>query len=292
MRSAYISNPNSMKGNEQYALEAYIQQIRKIPLLTREEEISLARRSAQGDESAKSRLVRANLRFVVNIAKRYSNAGVPLIDLISEGNIGLMQALERYDVNRGYHFISYAVWWIKQAIKSVINDHAGVIRLPANCTRDLQNIQQARQHMQEQDKACLLPNSEKIADYLNMKRSRVDNLLSISNWQISLNAPVDSSNSDAEVGDSVPGDYGETSDDELVEQSLRRDLAKALEILTEQEANVLRARFGLDGWFPQSLRQLGEYYNLTKERIRQIEQKAIRRIQRSKYGRLLRDHRI
>jgi RNA polymerase primary sigma factor len=240
---------NNTKEDENI-LSIYLKEINKIPLLTREEEDRYARAAAKGDTRAKEKLIRANLRFVVNVAKKYQNQGLPISDLISEGNIGLMNAIERYDVNRGYHFISYAVWWIRQAILKAICEKSRMIRIPLNRANELVQIEKARKTLQSEQ------------------------------------------GTDPEIKDSsMVGDFIENTDymspdDIIIEKSLREDINNILQTLSEKESEILQYRFGLNGRRPMSLKEIGDKYMLTKERIRQIEKKALKRLQhpiRSQY---------
>ncbi|RKX78240.1 MAG: RNA polymerase subunit sigma [Spirochaetes bacterium] len=265
-------------------LSIYLKEINKVPLLTREEEDRYARRAAEGDEEAKNLLIKANLRFVVNVAKKYQNQGLPLSDLISEGNIGLMNAIERFDVNKGYHFISYAVWWIRQAILKAICEKSRMIRLPLNRANELVQIEKARKHLQAEKGEE--PTMEEIGKAVNMDPEHVTDLLNISRDLVSLETPVY-----AEKDSSILGDFIEDSgyrhpEEEIVEKSLKEDINNVLKTLSKKEAEIIKYRFGLNGRHPLSLKEIGDKYNLTKERIRQIEKKALKRLQhpsRSQY---------
>jgi RNA polymerase primary sigma factor len=263
-------------GNENI-ISIYLKEINKVPLLTREEEDHYARLAAKGDEHAKGMIIKGNLRFVVNVAKKYQNQGLPLADLINEGNIGLMNAIERYDVDKGYHFISYAVWWIRQAILKAISEKARMIRLPLNRANELVQIEKARKALQIDGKED--PEFEEIARAVGMDVEHVAALVNISRDLVSLESPVYTDRSQSELGDFVEDvDYKGPSE-QLMENSLRMDINKVLDTLSEKESDILRHRFGLDGRAPLSLKDIGDRYNLTKERIRQIEKKAIKRLQ-------------
>jgi len=258
-------------------ISIYLKEINKIPLLTRSEEDHYARRAEDGDKAAKDKLVQANLRFVVNVAKKYQNQGLPLSDLISEGNIGLMNAIERFDVDKGYHFISYAVWWIRQAILKAICEKSRMIRLPLNRANELVQIEKARKELQSG--RAEEPEIRDIARAVNMDEEHVADLLNISRDLVSLETPVYAEKDSSQLGDFIEDSGYRHPEDEAVEQSLKEDIDDVLQSLTRKEAEIIRYRFGLNGKSPLSLKEIGDKYNLTKERIRQIEKKAIKRLQ-------------
>jgi RNA polymerase primary sigma factor len=274
---------NSTKEDENI-LSIYLKEINRIPLLSREEEDKYARAAAEGNKKAKEKLIRANLRFVVNVAKKYQNQGLPIADLISEGNIGLMNAIERYDVNRGYHFISYAVWWIRQAILKAICEKSRMIRIPLNRANELVQIEKARKALQSEQGTD--PEIHDIAKILDMDKNHVADLLNISRDLISLESPVNQDKDSSMVGDFIENSEYMSPDEMIIEKSLKDDINSILETLTEKEADILQYRFGLNGRRPMSLKEIGDKYRLTKERIRQIEKKALKRLQhpvRSQY---------
>lgn len=262
---------------EENSLSMYLKEINRIPLLTRQEEDTYARAAAQGDRGAKDILIKSNLRFVVNVAKKYQNQGIPLADLVSEGNIGLMNAIERYDVDKGYHFISYAVWWIRQAILKAICEKSRMIRLPLNRANELVQIEKARKviHQGQNEQQEI----EDIAKLLNMDKSLVTDLVNISRDLVSLESPVYVERDSSVVGDFVEDQGHQGPEAFAMEQSLKADIDLVLSSLSEKEAEIIRSRFGLNGKKPESLKEIGDRYNLTKERIRQIEKKALKRLQ-------------
>ncbi len=263
--------------NDDVILAMYLKEINKIPLLSRDEETELAQRAKAGDKIAKDKIVRANLRFVVNVAKKYQNRGLDLTDLISEGNIGLLTAIDRYDVSKGYHFISYAVWWIRQAILKAIYEKAKMIRLPLNRANELVQIEKARKTVggsksEEQE-------IREIAEMLNMDQSHVRDLLNIARDMISLDTAVNPGDSDSSsLGEFISDSLYDDPEEHAMQTSMKEDIDAVLDSLTEKEAEVLRCRFGLNGKESMSLKEVGDVFHLTKERIRQIEKKAIRRL--------------
>jgi RNA polymerase primary sigma factor len=254
-----VSRDRKARSDEDNLLLLYLREINRIPLLTRSEEEKLAREAARGSRTAKEKLARANLRFVVNVAKRYQHRGLPLEDLISEGNIGLLHAIERYDVEKGYHFISYAVWWIRQAILTAISEKSRMIRLPAGRANELIAAEQS-------------------SAPLNARAAR---LAAVAREPLSLDAPIGAGDDASPFGETVEDRARPSQEDRVVEDALRDDIEAVLGTLARKEAEILRARFGLNGRRALSLRELGSRYKLTKERIRQIEKRAIRQLQKS-----------
>ena len=264
--------------NESNVLELYLRDINKVPLLTREEETSLAIEAAKGNKAAKNKIVNANLRFVVNIAKKYQNHGLDLTDLISEGNIGLLVAIDKFDVTKGYHFISYAVWWIRQSILKAICEKSRSIRLPLNRANELVRIEHARKSIV--GNKTIEQELTEVAEMLNMDKDHVREMINISREMISLDAELNTPENDkTSVGDFIEDTQGEKPEDKVVNDSLKEEINNVLHTLKPNEENVLRLRFGLNGEKPMSLKEVGDVCNLTKERIRQIEKHAILRMQ-------------
>ncbi|MDR1218822.1 MAG: RNA polymerase sigma factor RpoD/SigA [Treponema sp.] len=266
-------------------LSLYLKEINRIPLLTREEEDEIAYNAANGSKSARDKIVNANLRFVVNVAKKYQGQGLPLLDLISEGNIGLLNAIERYDVNKGYHFISYAVWWIRQAILKAICEKSRAIRLPLNRANELVQIEKARKMVQNGHSAET--EIREIADMLGMDKTYVADIINISRDMISMDVPVSSERDASVIGDFIEDKHYQSPDEYMTGNALKEDIESALRTLTRKEADIIRLRFGLDNRKPMSLKEVGDRFNLTKERIRQIEKKAIKRLQHPSRQKLL-----
>lgn len=264
--------------NEISVLELYLKDINKVPLLTREEETSLAIEAAKGNKAAKNKIVNANLRFVVNIAKKYQNHGLDLTDLISEGNIGLLVAIDKFDVTKGYHFISYAVWWIRQSILKAICEKSRSIRLPLNRANELVRIEHARKSIV--GNKTIEQELTEVAQMLNMDKDHVREMINISREMISLDAELSTPENDkTSVGDFIEDTQSEKPEDKVVNDSLKEEINNVLHTLKPNEENVLRLRFGLNGEKPMSLKEVGDVCNLTKERIRQIEKHAILRMQ-------------
>jgi RNA polymerase primary sigma factor len=259
-------------------LSMYLKEIDRIPLLSRDEEYELAKKASKGDEVARNRLVEANLRFVISVAKKFQNRGIPLSDLVNEGNIGLMTAVEKFDPDKGYHFISYAVWWIRQAIMKALSDKVRMIRLPMNKNADMVAILRARsEYEQETGEVASL---EDISRMTNMEASDIGDLIGYSSEVTSLDSPV------AGSADSVFGDFIESEEplpeDHLESLDLKDSINKVLDKLSPKERAIIELRFGLNNNHPMSLKDIGELYQLTKERIRQIEKKVLSNLSKDK----------
>ena len=262
---------------DENTIAMYLKEINRIPLLSREDEEKYAVLAAKGDKDAREILIKSNLRFVVNVAKKFRNKGLPMADLINEGNIGLINAIEKYDVSRGYHFISYAVWWIRQAILKAIGEKSKMIRLPLNRFGELVQIDRARKVLYES--LGREPDAAEIAEHLKMDKKDVAELLSISREYVSLDTPVKPGTRDSSLlGDFIEDDKYPQPEEEAVNESLRTEVSKLLEKLPEKEAVILKQRYGLAGEKPKSLKEIGDLLHLTKERIRQIEKRAILRL--------------
>ena len=259
-------------------LAMYLKEINKVPMISHEEEIELAQKAQAGDKAAKDKLVNANLRFVVNVAKKYRNHGLDLTDLISEGNLGLLTAVEKFDVTKGYHFISYAVWWIRQSILKAICEKSRAIRLPLNRANELVQIEHARKVVGT--KKTEQQEYEEIGAMLNMDASHVRDMINISREMISLDAETnDTDNGHSKVSDFFEDNAYDRPEEKAIEKSMHEEIDNVIDTLRPNEARVIRMRYGLNGAKPMSLKEVGEECELTKERIRQIEKHAIIRLQ-------------
>jgi RNA polymerase primary sigma factor len=264
--------------DDEQLVTTYLKEINSIPLLTREQETDLAQKAAHGDKAARDAIVKANLRFVVNVAKKYQNHGIEIADLISEGNIGLLTAIDHFDVTKGYHFISYAVWWIRQSILKAICERSRAIRLPLNRANELVQIEKARKtvgaHKTESQEIA------EIAQALGMTDQHVREMIAISREMVSLDAPVTSAEgASATLGDFVEDENYKQPEEATITEAMKDDIDSVLETLKPNEAKVLRLRYGLSDGKPMSLKEVGEACSLTKETIRQIEKRALVRMQ-------------
>jgi RNA polymerase primary sigma factor len=271
--------------SDENILSLYLKEINKIPLLTREEEDKAAYEAARGNKAARDKIINANLRFVVNVAKKYQGQGLPLLDLISEGNIGLLNAIERYDVNKGYHFISYAVWWIRQAILKAICEKSRAIRLPLNRANELVQIEKARKMVRNGHSAEA--EIVEIAGMLGMDKAHIADIINISREMVSMDSPVSVDRDSSVIGDFIEDQHYQSPDEYMTSNALKEDIENVLDTLSQKEADIIRLRFGLGNRRPMSLKEVGDRFNLTKERIRQIEKKAIKRLQHSSRRKLL-----
>ena len=265
---------------DENVLATYLKEINKIPLLSNEEEVELAEKAAAGDKLAKNKIINANLRFVVTIAKKYQKKGLDIEDLISEGNIGLINAIEKFDVSKGYRFISYAVWWIRQSILKAICEKSRSIRLPLNRANELVRIEHAKKELYS---TGLSLNEEdeitEVANMLNMDSTHVREMINISKEMASLDSEIyGKDNSYITMGEMLEDTRYAAPDTKLIEEDMNRELNDVIDTLKPNEAQVLRMRYGLDGQKPMSLKEVGEAFDLTKERIRQIEKIAIKRM--------------
>lgn len=265
----------------------YLKEIGKVPLLTAEEEIELAKRMELGDEEAKKRLAEANLRLVVSIAKRYVGRGMLFLDLIQEGNLGLIKAVEKFDYRKGYKFSTYATWWIRQAITRAIADQARTIRIPVHMVETINKlIRVSRQLLQELGGE---PTPEEIAEEMNMPVERVREILKISQEPVSLETPI-GEEEDSHLGDFIQDDNVPVPADAAAFTLLKEQLVEVLSTLTDREQKVLRLRFGLDDGRARTLEEVGKEFNVTRERIRQIEAKALRKLRHPSRSRKLKDY--
>lgn len=265
----------------------YLKEIGKVPLLSAEEEIELAKRMEQGDAEAKRKLAEANLRLVVSIAKRYVGRGMLFLDLIQEGNLGLIKAVEKFDYRKGYKFSTYATWWIRQAITRAIADQARTIRIPVHMVETINKlIRVSRQLLQELGKE---PQPEEIAKEMNMPVEKVRDIMKISQEPVSLETPI-GEEEDSHLGDFIPDDDVPAPSDAAAFTLLKEQLIDVLDTLTPREEKVLRLRFGLDDGRARTLEEVGKEFNVTRERIRQIEAKALRKLRHPSRSKKLKDY--
>ncbi len=277
MRQLKITN--KITARESLALDKYLNDIGKIPMLTADGEADLARRIRAGDQEALDKLTRSNLRFVVSVAKQYQNQGLSLSDLINEGNVGLMKAAKRFDETKGFKFISYAVWWIRQSILQSIVEYSRIVRLPLNKVGSYNKVNEAfLAFVQEFERN---PTNEELAELLDMTPKEIANMLKGNGRHLSVDAPMS-----GEDGDSTMLDVISTADDmspdlTLMDQSLKEEVQQGLNILSPREVEVLSSYYGLNGYKSLTLEEIGERYGLTRERVRQIKERAIRRLRKS-----------
>lgn len=268
-------------------IRMYLKEIGKIPLLSTEEEIELAKRMEKGDEEARKKLAEANLRLVVSIAKRYAGRGMQFLDLIQEGNLGLIKAVEKFDYRKGYKFSTYATWWIRQAITRAIADQARTIRIPVHMVETINRlIRTSRQMVQELGRE---PTPEELAKRLDMPAERVREIKKISQDPVSLETPI-GEEEDSHLGDFIQDDNVMVPADQATFTLLHEQLMESLETLTEREQQVLRLRFGLDDGRPRTLEEVGRVFHVTRERIRQIEAKALRKLRHPSRSKKLKDY--
>ena len=280
-----LTVPDSV--NIEDPVRMYLKEIGKVPLLTADEEIDLAKRMEEGDEDAKKRLAEANLRLVVSIAKRYVGRGMLFLDLIQEGNLGLIKAVEKFDYNKGFKFSTYATWWIRQAITRAIADQARTIRIPVHMVETINKLVRVqRQLLQELGRE---PTPEEVADRMDIPVERVREIIKISQEPVSLETPI-GEEEDSHLGDFIQDDNVPVPADAAAFTLLKEQLTEVLGTLTEREQKVLRLRFGLDDGRARTLEEVGKEFNVTRERIRQIEAKALRKLRHPSRSRKLKDY--
>ncbi len=272
---------------ESQSLDKYLQEIGKVDLLTPEEEIELAIRIKKGDARSLEKLVKANLRFVVSVAKQYQNQGLSLGDLINEGNLGLIKAAKRFDETRGFKFISYAVWWIRQSILQALAEQSRIVRLPLNRVGALNKIGKAYSNLEQEYERE--PSAHELAQELEMDISEVSDTLKISGRHVSMDAPF-AQGEDNRLLDVLENNGQPTPDNTLMSESLKNEIERALSTLTEREAEVIKLYFGLNKEHSLTLEEIGEKFNLTRERVRQIKEKAIRRLRHASRSKNLRSY--
>lgn len=285
MRQLKISK--QITNRESQSLDKYLQEIGKVDLLTPDEEVELAKRIKAGDQIALEKLTKANLRFVVSVAKQYQNQGLTLGDLINEGNLGLIKAAQRFDETRGFKFISYAVWWIRQSILQALAEQSRIVRLPLNRVGSLNKISKTFSELEQ--KYEREPSPEELADVLELTTAEVVDTMKISGRHVSMDAPF-AQGEENSLLDVLENDSEEKPDSGLISDSLRREVQRALSTLTQREADVIALYFGLNGEHALTLEEIGEKFNLTRERVRQIKEKAIRRLRHTSRSKALKPY--
>ncbi len=287
---ADVSKEYESDDNKHYVMDdpvkQYLKEIGKIPLLTVEEEIDLAVRIAENDESAKRRLEEANLRLVVSIAKKYSGRGMQFLDLIQEGNLGLIKAVEKFDYTKGFKFSTYATWWIRQAITRAIADQARTIRIPVHMVETINKVKKAQSQLLHQ--YGREPNADDIAELLDMAPEKVREILRVAQDPVSLETPI-GEEEDSHLGDFIPDEDAVSPAEAATQALLKEEIENALASLTPREAKVLKLRFGLEDGHPRTLEEVGREFQVTRERIRQIEAKALRKLRHPNRSKKLRD---
>jgi RNA polymerase primary sigma factor len=285
MRQLKISK--QITNRESQSLDKYLQEIGKVDLLTPDEEVELAKRIREGDQVALEKLTKANLRFVVSVAKQYQNQGLSLGDLINEGNLGLIKAAQRFDETRGFKFISYAVWWIRQSILQALAEQSRIVRLPLNRVGSLNKISKTFSELEQRFERE--PSPEELAEELELTTGEVIDTLKISGRHVSVDAPF-VQGEDNTLLDVLENDLEEKPDAGLIGDSLRKEVSRALATLTQREADVVALYFGLNGEHPLTLEEIGEKFSLTRERVRQIKEKAIRRLRHTSRSKALKPY--
>lgn len=272
---------------ETASLDKYLQEIGKVDLITADEEVELAQKIKAGDERALDKLTKANLRFVVSVAKQYQNQGLTLPDLINEGNLGLIKAAKRFDETRGFKFISYAVWWIRQSILQALAEQSRIVRLPLNKIGSINKINKTYAFLEQSNERP--PSAEEIAKELDMTINDVKESMKNSGRHVSMDAPL-VEGEDSNLYDVLRSGESPNPDRELLHESLRTEIERALETLTPREADVIRLYFGLGDQHPMTLEEIGETFDLTRERVRQIKEKAIRRLKHTSRSKILKTY--
>ena len=285
MRQLKISK--QITNRESQSLDKYLQEIGKVSLVSIDEEVDLAQRIREGDQMALEKLTKANLRFVVSVSKQYQNQGLTLGDLINEGNLGLIKAAKRFDETKGFKFISYAVWWIRQSILQALAEQSRIVRLPLNRVGSLNKI--SRSFSELEQKFEREPSPDEIAELLELSTSEVVDTLKISGRHVSMDAPF-VQGEENRLLDVMQDEGGESPDAGLLNDSLRREVQRALSTLTMREADVVTLHFGLNGHAALTLEEIGEKFSLTRERVRQIKEKAIRRLKHTTRSKALKPY--
>jgi RNA polymerase primary sigma factor len=285
LRQLKITKP--VTNRETASLDKYLQEIGKVDLITADEEVELAQRIKAGDQLALEKLTKANLRFVVSVAKQYQNQGLTLPDLINEGNLGLIKAAQRFDETRGFKFISYAVWWIRQSILQALAEQSRIVRLPLNKIGSINKINKTYAFLEQSHERP--PSAEEIAKELDMTINDVKESMKNSGRHVSMDAPL-VEGEDSNLYDVLRSGESPNPDRDLLHESLRTEIERALDTLTPREADVIRLYFGLGNQHPMTLEEIGETFDLTRERVRQIKEKAIRRLKHTSRSKILKTY--
>lgn len=285
IRMRQLKITKSITNRESQSLDKYLQDIGKEELITAEIEVELAKRIKQGDQKALEKLTRANLRFVVSVAKQYQNQGLTLPDLINEGNLGLIKAAQKFDETRGFKFISYAVWWIRQSILQALAEQARIVRLPLNQVGSLNKINKAFSKLEQEYERA--PSAEELAEVLEVPEEKIKESLKVAGRHVSMDAPLSSSEDGGTLMDVMANSDSPKADKLLMAESLQKEIERSLSTLTDKEREIIRLFFGIGMNHGLTLEEIGAKFNLTRERVRQIKEKAIRRLRHTSRNKLL-----
>lgn len=278
----------SITNRESQSLDKYLQDIGREELITAEEEVELARKIKAGDQKALEKLTKANLRFVVSVAKQYQNQGLTLPDLINEGNLGLIKAAQKFDETRGFKFISYAVWWIRQSILQALAEQARIVRLPLNQVGSLNKINKAFSRLEQEFERA--PSAEELAEALEVPEEKIKESLNVAGRHVSVDAPLSANEDGGTLIDVMVNTESERTDSGLMNESLQREIERSLSTLTDKEREIIRLFFGIGMNHGLTLEEIGSKFNLTRERVRQIKEKAIRRLRHTSRNKLLKTY--
>lgn len=278
----------SITNRESQSLDKYLQDIGREELITAEQEVELARKIKAGDQQALEKLTKANLRFVVSVAKQYQNQGLTLPDLINEGNLGLIKAAQKFDETRGFKFISYAVWWIRQSILQALAEQARIVRLPLNQVGSLNKINKAFSRLEQEFERS--PSAEELAEALEVPEEKIKESLSVSGRHVSMDAPLTTNEDGGTLMDVMSNNDSPKTDHVLMAESLQKEIERSLSTLTDKEREIIRLFFGIGMNHGLTLEEIGSKFNLTRERVRQIKEKAIRRLRHASRNKLLKSY--
>ncbi|MBP9883151.1 MAG: RNA polymerase sigma factor RpoD/SigA [Chitinophagales bacterium] len=285
MRQLKITQQITARDND--SLEKYLQEIGKMSLITPEEEVSLARKIRTGDQEALEKMTKANLRFVVSVAKQYQHQGLSLSDLINEGNIGLIKAAQRFDESKGFKFISYAVWWIRQSILQALVEQSRMVRLPLNKVGSLSKLNKIMIHFEQQHERE--PSHDELAEIMNVTAKEITEMMKGAGKHLSMDAPI-KENEEGTMIEFYQDSDSKPVDEDLAKESLKKDINRVLSTMNKRDADIVSCFFGVNGELPMNLDEIGQRFGLTRERVRQIKEKAIRRLRKLKSARTLRTY--